>query len=181
MLTAKQEAFCNQIAIKGKNQTDAYKAVYSSANMKDDTIINNAYKLIHLNYVATRIVELKSKITEKVIETFVYKRLDSFKVFDENIKILQIQLDEQGNPKTWISNQKDRINAIALLTKSIKDQEEQKAKLYSLYVDPKQQLDDLTKFKSITVNINYTNDPKTVEPDQCTIIDQAGEINGIET
>lgn len=86
-LTSKQELFCQEI-LKGKSQTEAYiNAGYSVSNMKDATIINNAYKLINTNDISTRIEELKKPLQKKFEYTI-----------EQSFKKLQLIQDMALNP-----------------------------------------------------------------------------------
>ena len=65
-LTPKREKFCQEMAKLG-NQRHAYKKAFNCQNMKDETIDNNAYKLMQNNEIKTRIQELSDKIESKNI------------------------------------------------------------------------------------------------------------------
>ena len=65
-LTPKREKFCQEMAKLG-NQRHAYKKAFNCKNMKDETIDNNAYKLMQNNEIKTRIQELSGKIESKNI------------------------------------------------------------------------------------------------------------------
>lgn len=135
-LTTKQETFCQNIALEEMNQTQAYRNAYNTKNMKPETIHNNAYKLLQNSEVATRINKLKTDLQEKTINKIVYTREQSFKVFDDNIKSLKERLNEVLKDKEM--SLKDKAYLENALRKNIKEQEEQKAKLWSLYVDKKE-------------------------------------------
>lgn len=60
-LTAKQEAFCIEI-VKGSNLSDAYKAVYSAANMKQATVHRCATELFANPLITARIAELRAPV-----------------------------------------------------------------------------------------------------------------------
>lgn len=76
-LTAKEEKFCIEFS-KGINASDAYRAAYSTKNMKSETINNKAYALLKKGDIRARIEELKKPIIEKAQLTFEshLKRLD---------------------------------------------------------------------------------------------------------
>lgn len=63
-LTAKQEKFCQELVKRG-NKTDAYKAAYSTKNMKAATINNKAYALSLQGDVAARIEQLRRQVAER--------------------------------------------------------------------------------------------------------------------
>ena len=65
-LTPKQEKFCQEMAKLG-NQRQAYKKAYNCEKMKDETIDNNAYKLMQNNEIITRLKELGAETKNKNI------------------------------------------------------------------------------------------------------------------
>jgi NH3-dependent NAD+ synthetase len=67
-LTAKQEAFCQAIA-DGMDQATAYRIAYDADGMKDDSVYQNASKLMKNAKVAPRIAELRSQVQEKQLWT----------------------------------------------------------------------------------------------------------------
>lgn len=68
MLTPKQEAFVNAI-IEGKSQADAYRSAYSTKNMSNKTIWENASRLMADSKVKARVQELRDQIAEEGIMT----------------------------------------------------------------------------------------------------------------
>lgn len=129
-LTSKQEKFC-QLIIKGLNQSDAYRKSYNCDNMKDDTINNNAYKLINNNDIVTRINELKGKIEEKLV----YSALQSFN------KLKEIQQKALENKKLLLGKRDDEGMTIEVedpdFSAALKA-EELAGKLAGLYVEKKE-------------------------------------------
>lgn len=67
-LTAKQEMFCNRIA-DGMTQSDAYRAAYNCAKMKDKSIWERASKLMASDKVTSRVAELRSRLEKKQLWT----------------------------------------------------------------------------------------------------------------
>lgn len=133
-LTAKQEKFCQNIALEGMNYSDAYRNSYNAGNMKDETINNNAYKLItENNEIKTRVKEIKDKIETKTIEKFsksreqVLEKLESLITKAEE-EAGKIEVDENGMYKlTGMKNE----NAIKEVRECLKEQ----AKLLGYYED----------------------------------------------
>ena len=68
MLTAKQEKFVQGL-VSGLSQRQAYIQAYSTKNMKDATIDNNAYKLMQNNEISTRYNELMEEHKNKALWT----------------------------------------------------------------------------------------------------------------
>lgn len=67
MLTAKEENFCVNIAIKNMTYTDAYKQAYDSENMTDKTINEKASILAKKDKIRTRIEELRKEANSEAI------------------------------------------------------------------------------------------------------------------
>ena len=68
MLTAKQEKFVQGL-VSGLSQRQAYIQAYSTKNMKDATIDNNAYKLMQNNEISTRYQQLMDEHKKKALWT----------------------------------------------------------------------------------------------------------------
>lgn len=67
MLTAQQEQFAKNIALKEMNQADAYRDAYNAENMQDGTIYTEASLLKDNPKVAKRIEELRAELAEPEI------------------------------------------------------------------------------------------------------------------
>lgn len=59
MLTPKQEAFCLAYVETG-NASEAYRQAYSAANMKAETIANNAHALLKRSDITARLAALRA-------------------------------------------------------------------------------------------------------------------------
>jgi phage terminase small subunit len=66
MLTAKQEAFCQNI-IQGMSQADAYRSAYDASRMTDKTVHEKACLLAGQDKIKTRITELRDKLSNENI------------------------------------------------------------------------------------------------------------------
>ena len=66
MLTAKQEAFANNI-VEGMNQADAYRSAYNANNMSDNAVYREASLLVSNPKVAQRISELRDELSKPTI------------------------------------------------------------------------------------------------------------------
>lgn len=64
-LTPRREQFVLHYFEHG-NACEAYREAYSTKNMKQATIENNAYKLLQINEVATRLQELQGQAQKAV-------------------------------------------------------------------------------------------------------------------
>ena len=67
-LTPKQEKYVQGL-VAGLSQRQAYIQAYSTKNMKDATIDNNAYKLMQNNEISTRYNELMEEHKSKALWT----------------------------------------------------------------------------------------------------------------
>ena len=105
-LTPKQEQFCELIA-KGETQNQAYKKVYGCKGSNNNTIYNNAYKLMNQDNIKRRLAELK-QIAETDIK---YTKEDSFN------RLCEMQKQAEQN---------NDINSMVRI-------EEMKGKLFGLY------------------------------------------------
>ena len=63
-LTAKEDKFCIE-HVNGLNASDAYRAAYSTKNMKAETINVKASLLLKKDKIRARIAELKAPVIEK--------------------------------------------------------------------------------------------------------------------
>lgn len=89
-LTPKQERFCQEI-VKGKSQSDAYRAAFEATKMQAKTIHEKASVLMARGKVAARIIEIQAPVIAKVrvtreewlekMQTFFYS--DVRKMFDQ--------------------------------------------------------------------------------------------------
>lgn len=78
-LTAKQEQFCKNIALKKMTQCDAYKDAYDAENMKREVIDVKASELMSDGKIAVRVDKLTEQLTGKLI----YTAKMSFDKFEE--------------------------------------------------------------------------------------------------
>lgn len=102
-LTAKQEAFCREVA-KGSNLSAAYRVAYNAENMKPNIINNEACKLMSRRDIADRVNVL---ITENQAKT----SHDSARIKQHVIERLWIESQDTKNPATT------RVRALELLGK----------------------------------------------------------------
>lgn len=123
-LTSRREKFCQSI-VKGMNHSDAYRASYSTNNMKEATINNRAYGLMKIGEIKARIDELRSEVIKEI----------KYTVNDSFIKLNELQ-------QTALES--NNVNA-ALKA------EELKGKLKGLYVE-RQALTD-TKGQDLTISV----------------------------
>ena len=119
-LTAKQEAFAIKFVECGI-ASDAYRANYSTSNMKDETVWNNSYMLLNRSEVKARVRELRDKIADKLVIDKQYvtdgiirnitgaeedkERATALKGYDMLAKMYDLNEDKQNDR---VIRQKDR-------------------------------------------------------------------------
>jgi len=72
MLTAKQAAFCNAVALENQSLTDAYRAVYDTSKCKPETVHRSATQLAKSPTIAARIAELRGKVEATAVKAAAY-------------------------------------------------------------------------------------------------------------
>lgn len=105
-LTDKEEAFCQFVVDHVEaSDSDAYRAAYSTKNMKSSTVNTKAYGLKQRGHVRARIDQLRKERSErtKIDSDYVLKRLAEF----DQLDVLDI-VDDSGAvkplsqwPKVW--------------------------------------------------------------------------------
>ena len=63
-ITQKQEEFCQAI-ISGSSQSEAYRSAYSTANMKNKTVNEEACAIMKSSTIINRIAELRAPAVKK--------------------------------------------------------------------------------------------------------------------
>jgi len=129
-LTGKQEAFCACMAKGDKLQRECYRECYNKKNIKDNVIDVKASELMANGKIKVRIKDLNDKIDEKLTKEIAYERKDAYNDFGEIIEKLQETLKEVD----LLEETKDKIYARNAVLKSIKENKELQAKLFSLFV-----------------------------------------------
>jgi phage terminase small subunit len=139
-LTEKQELFCQEI-VKGKTQIEAYKLAGYSTNNSDDTIYNNAYKLMQNNDIITRIQALKAPIEKELIKKFVKTKEDLLNEFEllkqmaldkDDLREARENCKEQGKMLGFyeeslkVKGELDLHNSLAIFKKRLEDKEKDK-------------------------------------------------------
>lgn len=113
-LTKRREIFAKEY-VKTDNASAAYRVAFSSKNMKDETVTNNAYMLLKNSDVLARVNELKAiamEIAEKEFKTDSTEllrhltilrnaRIDEYVDFVEIVKVIGI--DEETDEEIKVS------------------------------------------------------------------------------
>ena len=67
MLTPKQEAFAQAIALEGMNKSDAYRSAYDTSKMSDKTVNEKASVLAGQDKITARVNELRATLVSPKI------------------------------------------------------------------------------------------------------------------
>ena len=92
-LTAKQEAYCQNIA-DGLGQADSYRRAYDAGDMKENSVYVNASKLMKNAKVAQRVSELRSAVQEKQLwsrEMSVKALVQAFREGTGSVKVAAVK------------------------------------------------------------------------------------------
>ncbi len=139
-LTAKQEKFCQEI-VKGKNQSDAYRAAFNSKRMTVKSVHELASRTMAKVKVVSRIAELQAPVVESVRLTMQRRleevahaaTLDPAECYDEHGQPLSIRKMPEHvrraiagyeiDPEKFTTKVKfvDKLAATALYTKLLGD------------------------------------------------------------
>ena len=82
-LTARAEAFCQAIVVKGMNQTEAYSFAYDVSKMSQETITNLASRLANRDDVRARLQVLRERATAAAVKSAAYTIEDALREADE--------------------------------------------------------------------------------------------------
>lgn len=92
-MTPKVEKFCQEI-VKGKSQSDAYRAAFKTKHIKDHTVHNLASRMMKYKEVTARVAELMAPIVEKAQFTREQWIEDGLRLYKGDIRKV---FDEHGN------------------------------------------------------------------------------------
>ncbi len=119
-LTPKQEKFCQNI-VKGMSQADAYRDVYNTENMKEETIWSESCRMMNNPKVTARVKEL----TEVTVKDIKYEIEDCFRETDEilqlakmtdNLQIMLKAVEQKGKLKGLFKDKVDLSGSLAIKT-----------------------------------------------------------------
>ena len=96
-LTAKQERFCQEIALNNKTQTEAYKEAYNTNKMKEKTIQEASCVLAKDYKVATRIDELRATLQKEIMTAVRYDKEACFQEIELARQLAMTPKGEHGN------------------------------------------------------------------------------------
>ena len=102
-LTPKQEKYVQGL-VAGLSQRQAYIQAYSTKNMKDTTIDNNAYKLMQNNEISTRYNELMEEHKNKALWTREQAVNDLIWLKDQALQSIANERFDKGYVRQGTSN-----------------------------------------------------------------------------
>jgi phage terminase small subunit len=120
-LTAKQEKFC-QLVASGKGQSEAYRGSYNVENMQDDTINNNAYKLMQNNDITTRIKQIQDEMAEAMKITVFSEVADLKKIEEIASQAIHGKYQNSYDLANWINAKKEIAKLLGLYAPTKVDQ-----------------------------------------------------------
>jgi len=170
-LSKEEEKFCQNIAIKQLSQYASYLDAYLN-NEKDkwkrSIVDSRACDKMKKQKIMVRIKQLKDKIDNKMTDKIVYNREIAYNNFQEYLDILKKELKVALDSIEL--TEKDRAYIVNALSKTIKDMEENKSKLFGLFVDKK---DIKVSIKPIILNdIPKNNELKEVKQPEVELNDK---------
>ncbi|CAB4132058.1 Terminase small subunit [uncultured Caudovirales phage] len=125
-LTAKQEAFCQNI-VDGCTQLEAYRRAYDSEKMTDNSISCAAYQLMNNSRITHRIQQLRDLLAERLL----FPRIERLEI----LKGIAQSGERDG----------DRINSIKVFSEMIGDNAPQKIVIdHSGTIETTKSLEQLT-------------------------------------
>jgi propanediol dehydratase large subunit len=129
MLTSKQEQFCQNI-VKGMSKQDAYKNAYNTTKCSEQTISNEAYKLLLRDDIQQRIDAIKKPLIKAEQITILNERTKQIEFIKERIELCKQKDDEQS-----IIRYTEMLNKIYALYKENENEQKDDNKLQKLDTD----------------------------------------------
>lgn len=127
-LTPKQEKFCRCI-VSGMSGKDSYIAAYDT-NANDNTIRNEANKLLQRDDITERIAELSKPLHNHAVNTAISARQQQIDFINERIEICKQKDDEQS-----IIRYTDMLNKINALYKDTEPEQKPENSIVNIDTD----------------------------------------------
>ncbi len=138
-LTAKQERFCELIALEGMTQADAYRQAYDCSKWTDKSVWEKASSLASDVKVKTRIESLKAEIAAKTVEKELWSRVDSITVLKE----IATDQEARGNEKVSAVKELNAMHGFSTSKVELSGSIELQAE-FQAYIQSKKVYEDLT-------------------------------------
>ena len=138
-LTAKQERFCELVALEGVTLVDAYRQAYDASRMTDKTAHESASKLAADPKMSARIESLKAEIAAKTVEKELWSRVDSITV----LKDIATDHEARGNEKVSAVKELNAMHGFSTSKVELSGSIELQAE-FQAYIQSKKVYEDLT-------------------------------------
>lgn len=138
-LTAKQERFCELVALEGMTQADAYRGAYDAKGMTDKQIWEKSSELAASGKVSERIESLKAEIAAKTVEKELWSRVDSIAV----LKDIATDQEARGNEKVSAVKELNAMHGFSTSKVELSGSIELQAE-FQAYMQSKKVYEDLT-------------------------------------
>ena len=138
-LTAKQERFCELVALEGMTQADAYRQAYDCSKWTDKSVWEKASSLASDVKVKTRIEALKAEIAAKTVEKELWSRVDSIAVLKE----IATDQEARGNEKVSAVKELNAMHGFSTSKVELSGSIELQAE-FQAYIQSKKVYEDLT-------------------------------------
>jgi len=102
-LTARQEKFCQCVAVDKMNLTNAYRAAYSTDNMTDKSVNEKGCTTSKKDKIKSRINAIKAEIYDRLQDEIVYSKKQSFE------KLSDIQKKAEGKEQYNIATKNEEL------------------------------------------------------------------------
>lgn len=138
-LTAKQERFCELVALEGMTQADAYGKAYDASRMTDKQIWEKSSELAANGKVSERIESLKAEIAAKTVEKELWSRVDSITV----LKDIATDQEARGNEKVSAVKELNAMHGFSTSKLELSGSIELQAE-FQAYIQSKKVYEELT-------------------------------------
>lgn len=138
-LTAKQERFCELVALEGMTQADAYRQAYDCSKWTDKSVWEKASSLASDVKVKSRIEALKAEIAAKTVEKELWSRVDSIAVLKE----IATDQEARGNEKVSAVKELNAMHGFSTSKVELSGSIELQAE-FQAYIQSKKVYEDLT-------------------------------------
>ena len=138
-LTAKQERFCELVALEGMTQANAYRGAYDAKGMTDKQIWEKSSELAANGKVSERIESLKAEIAAKTVEKELWSRVDSITV----LKDIATDHEARGNEKVSAVKELNAMHGFSVTKVEHSGDIELRGE-FELYLQAKKVADELT-------------------------------------
>lgn len=138
-MTAKQERFCELVALEGMTQADAYRQAYDCSKWTDKSVWEKASSLASDVKVKSRIEALKAEIAAKTVDKELWSRVDSIAVLKE----IATDQEARGNEKVSAVKELNAMHGFSTSKVELSGSIELQAE-FQAYIQSKKVYEELT-------------------------------------